>query len=416
MSRGVVVLGALCCLLVVGGTVLGGQAAHTADRQPSAAQPPAQGLADVDENFTSTEFVLRVYPNQSVRWTYVHKTPLGGDARREWFEAYTAEFENGTTGTFDSFRQRAANLAENGTRATGRQMTARSFDRDTRIEGLTDNLGVVSMSFLWTNLTRTESDGLVMDDVFSNGLYLGPNQTLVVERSDSLQFASVDPAPASMSATTLSDSVSVTWSGEREFNGFRPRTVLASPNGSTPGGPAVTTDAGPTTTAPGSSDSPAPSGSSLVETLALVVFAAVAVAALAVGVWLYHNGEFGGGSEKGAGGAAASTAASAPAAGSTTEESTAEESATEDGDAPVGGEQFLSDEERVMALLDEEGGRMKQSRIVEETDWSKSKVSMLLTDMEDDDDITKLRVGRENIISLPGNEPEAARSPFDDDE
>ncbi|MUV91132.1 helix-turn-helix domain-containing protein, partial [Halapricum sp. CBA1109] len=121
-------------------------------------------------------------------------------------------------------------------------------------------------------------------------------------------------------------------------------------------------------------------------------------------------------SEEAAGGAAAASAASAPAAGSATEESTAEESAAEDADAAVGDEQFLSDEERVMALLDEEGGRMKQSRIVEETDWSKSKVSMLLTDMEDDDDITKLRVGRENIISLPGNEPEAARSPFDDDE
>lgn len=411
MSRGVVALGVLCCLLVVGGTVLGGQAAHTADRHLSAAQPPAQGLAAVDENFTSTEFVLTVYPNQSVRWTYVHKTPLGDDARREWFEAYTAEFENGTTGTFESFRQRAINLADNGTRATDRQMVARNFDRDTRIEGLTDNLGVVSMSFLWTNLTRARSDGLVIDDVFSNGLYLGPNQTLVVERADSLRFASVDPAPASMSSTTLSDSVSVTWAGEREFNGFRPRTVLTSPNGSTPVGPAVTTGPGQTTTGAESSDGPGPSGSSLIETLALVVFAAVAVAALGVGVWLYHNGEFGGGSAEAAGGAAASTAASAPAAGSGTEESP-----TDSENAPVTDEQFLSDEERVVALLDEEGGRMKQSRIVEETDWSKSKVSMLLTDMEDDDDITKLRVGRENIISLPGNEPEAARSPFDDEE
>ena len=41
---------------------------------------------------------------------------------------------------------------------------------------------------------------------------------------------------------------------------------------------------------------------------------------------------------------------------------------------------------------------------------------MLLSEMEDDGDISKLRVGRENIISLAGNEPEAAGSPFEDED
>jgi hypothetical protein len=40
---------------------------------------------------------------------------------------------------------------------------------------------------------------------------------------------------------------------------------------------------------------------------------------------------------------------------------------------------------------------------------------MLLSDMEDDEHISKLRVGRENIISLKGHEPDAAGSPFDDE-
>ena len=58
---------------------------------------------------------------------------------------------------------------------------------------------------------------------------------------------------------------------------------------------------------------------------------------------------------------------------------------------------------------------MKQAKIVDETGWSKSKVSMLLSEMEDDGDISKLRMGRENIISLSGSEPEAAGSPFEDE-
>jgi hypothetical protein len=73
----------------------------------------------------------------------------------------------------------------------------------------------------------------------------------------------------------------------------------------------------------------------------------------------------------------------------------------------------LTDEEVIIDILESNEGRMKQARIVDETGWSKSKVSMLLSEMEDDGDITKLRVGRENIISLSGNEPDAAGSPFD---
>jgi len=74
----------------------------------------------------------------------------------------------------------------------------------------------------------------------------------------------------------------------------------------------------------------------------------------------------------------------------------------------------LSDEERVIQLLEKNGGRMKQVNIVKNTEWSKSKVSMLLSDMEEEGEISKLRVGRENIISLAGEEPDAAGSPFEE--
>ncbi|WP_122090027.1 helix-turn-helix transcriptional regulator [Halalkalicoccus subterraneus] len=70
----------------------------------------------------------------------------------------------------------------------------------------------------------------------------------------------------------------------------------------------------------------------------------------------------------------------------------------------------LTNEEQVLRLLDDNAGRMRQTRIVESTGWSKAKVSMLLSEMESDGAIGKLRVGRENIISRPGFEPDATRS------
>lgn len=73
-------------------------------------------------------------------------------------------------------------------------------------------------------------------------------------------------------------------------------------------------------------------------------------------------------------------------------------------------EQFLTDRERVQRLVQENGGRMKQSEIVQSVDWSKAKVSRLLADLEEEERITKLRLGRENLICLPGHEPTASQS------
>lgn len=74
-------------------------------------------------------------------------------------------------------------------------------------------------------------------------------------------------------------------------------------------------------------------------------------------------------------------------------------------------DEFVTDRERVRQLLQENGGRMKQSNIVDSVDWSKAKVSRLLADLEEDDQITKLRLGRENLVCLPGHEPTASKSP-----
>lgn len=87
--------------------------------------------------------------------------------------------------------------------------------------------------------------------------------------------------------------------------------------------------------------------------------------------------------------------------------------ATEPTDPPTAGDgeqgainpELLSDEERVMHLLTDNGGRMKQAAIVDETGWSNAKVSQLLSKMDEDDEIEKLRIGRENLITLPDVDP-----------
>jgi len=62
-------------------------------------------------------------------------------------------------------------------------------------------------------------------------------------------------------------------------------------------------------------------------------------------------------------------------------------------------EEFVTDRERVRQLLRENGGRMKQSSIVDSVDWSKAKVSRLLADLEEDEQIheTASRTGEPGL-------------------
>jgi hypothetical protein len=69
----------------------------------------------------------------------------------------------------------------------------------------------------------------------------------------------------------------------------------------------------------------------------------------------------------------------------------------------------VTDEGRVVHLLTESGGRMRQHEIVEATDWSKSKVSRLLSRMAEEGQVRKVRLGRENLVTLPDAEPDVVR-------
>ncbi|WP_430639502.1 DUF7343 domain-containing protein [Haloferax volcanii] len=83
-------------------------------------------------------------------------------------------------------------------------------------------------------------------------------------------------------------------------------------------------------------------------------------------------------------------------------------------DGSPGAEELLDDETRVLRLLDDNGGQLRQSKVVEGTEWSKSKVSRVLSRMADEGTVAKINLGRENLIARPENVPEHARSPFDE--
>ncbi|QSG14289.1 helix-turn-helix transcriptional regulator [Halapricum desulfuricans] len=341
-------------------------------------------LMAAPSEFVRTTHELTVYRNGSVRWTDRHVQPLNNESEIEAYRNYSERFNAERTDIYTQFRETASQLTARGTEATDRRMNATDFSRRAYVSepgegGVTlGHQGVVEMSFLWTNFTEQSGQRLRIGDVFTNGLALGPDVRFVITRSDALRFTVVEPAPGTMSGSNITTSRTITWSGEREFNPYRPLVRLAPPS---------TDRATNTTVAPDDGDG--------LPMWLPIVAVVIVVAGGAGAIWRLAQRR--------------------PDTTTDPQEAGAAEQASA-GSSAVEPQEVLSDSERVKSLLDEHSGRMRQSEIVEATDWSKSKVSMLLSDMEDDDEITKLRVGRENIVSLPGHEPDAAGSPFEDEE
>ena len=349
---------------------------------PSVAASSADRLQTPDR-FDTTTFRVTLYENGSATWTIEHYQPLESENESEQFRAFATNFEQNETPLYRDFVADAEALTRVGTNKTDRRMDARNFQRSAGVVPQQER-GQVRMSFLWTNFARKYAERMVVSDVFEDGFYLGTGQRMVFEHDTEMAFTSARPTPASRSnPDSLRASTSVTYVGEQSFTDSRPYVELGQPN------------ATQATDTPNATSAQAASGRSMWQFALLL--AIIALGAVAAAAW--RSGAPGAvlGGDDGDGGTAASSSTDS-ATGTAVEET-----------------ELLDDDDRVIKLLEENGGRMKQVDIVETTDWSKSKVSMLLSDMEADGDISKLRVGRENIISLSGEEPDAAGSPFDEE-
>ncbi|EMA39522.1 helix-turn-helix transcriptional regulator [Halobiforma nitratireducens] len=384
------------------------------------------GQANVDSrNFDTTEFEITVHENGSAVWTFRYEQRFDGDdaaEQRERFEAFVEEFESDDQEVplYERFTNQAEAMAE-GTEATDREMEATDFNRSAEIEDRLNPVGVVEMSFTWNGFADTDGtagaedngDRVVVGDVF-DGIYLAEDQSIVIEPGDGLEFRSAEPEPRYV-GQNIESATSVSWTGEREFIDGHPRVVLVPERNGDGTGTGSDTDASPLSSVTGGD-------TSWVVPIVVVVALLLAVGA-GIAWYRRHSGD---GSFADAETDSESHGATArdghrPESDSTAgsaqpdrpgESGMADESVTEADAVPE--EELLTDEDRVVKLIRENGGRMKQVNIVEETGWSKSKVSMLLSDMEEEGTISKLRVGRENIISLEGFEPEATKSPFEE--
>ncbi|ELZ18252.1 hypothetical protein C478_01300 [Natrinema thermotolerans DSM 11552] len=366
---------------------------------------------------------VRITDDGNARWTIENRFLVTNDTEAETFRNYSDAVVSGDhEEPYDlrAFERTVDDVAD----STGRDMSVENAGwDDPRIEPLEADgeqssdgnarVGVISYSFTWTNFAVVDGDRIYVGDAFRTDdtllfSVLNSWQRLVIEPPDNYGFVDVP---------TGTENGALVWNGPYEFDETGLEiTILrgADTNPESPG-----TDG---------SNSLLPTGMwgwLIAVGIVLVVLAAggyfvvrrtdrvnpsavvPSLERIEPSAWLGRRerptdtpGEITDETKE-------TDATPEPAAEPTVAAGT--ESGTHlEFEEPVGDAvdpELLSDEERVLRMLKQNGGRMKQASIVSETGWSNAKVSQLLSQMDDDDEIEKLRIGRENLITLPGVDP-----------
>jgi hypothetical protein len=324
-----------------------------AGADPGVAPQPA---TEPDIEYDSTLLRIDLREDGTADWTIEYRVTLDDQNATDAFEALREDIRANRS-TFESQfagrMNRTARAAEN---ATGREMAIRNVSVSTRTDAVA---GVVSYRFTWTNFAVASEGEIRAGDAVS-GLFLDSGTTLSMGWPEEYDAVEITP-----DADERRSGVAI-WNPPETFGAEEPRLVLERGGGGT---------------------DPALLGAVGVAILALVALG-----------WRFRDRVPVPGSPTTAGGDGGSDGESGAAGG---------DASGDDGGSAGDGEsapptELLSNEERVLRLLEENGGRMKQQQVVQELDWTDAKTSQVVGNLREDGDVEVFRIGRENVLALPG--------------
>ncbi|TQQ83643.1 hypothetical protein EGH24_02295 [Halonotius terrestris] len=364
---------ALLATTLIGATTV---AAPAAGQTGFVAQQTAVDADDVRITISVTE-------DGTAEWELAFRRVLDTDDEEAAFESLQADIADDPAAYTDPFAERIRRSVADAENATGREMAAEEFSVDTETQSLGREYGIVTYSFTWQNFAQTADGELRVGDAI-DGFFLDDQTRLRVQWPADYTAQSVTPDPDETPDNA------VVWDGEStDFVGGEPRVVIA------PGG-----------------------GLSLG-----LIGGVIGLLLLAgVGGWYYrqrNDGSDGDGDTAAAATASTDTTDTATSDADAESASDAEPNETADtaesteststesasaGAATAADEpdpELLSNEEQVLKLLDENGGRMKQKQVVEELGWTDAKTSKVVSGLREEGTIDSFRIGRENVLTYP---------------
>ena len=364
MDRRTVVTVALALLLVGSGV-------------GAAAEFPGLQTGDVESDTVVLEAAIEA--DGDARWTIEYRVALDDQNTTEAFESLQRDIEQNTSDYRDQFASRMRSTVSTAENATGREMAVENVSVESTTSPLSGEYGIVRYGFDWVGFADVSDDQLATGEVLA-GLFLDADTELTIRWPEGYVVSLVEPEP------DREGERSMTWTGPREFDIGQPRVVLRTRNSAPPWGPLV----------------------------GIALFGAAGV------LWYYRRRQAG--RSEPADGEEPLVGAEPDRGGDDPGPAPEQDTAADDGTAPeteagtsaagvadAGGgddtpEELLSPEERVLRLLEANGGRMKQKTVTEELDWSAARTSQVVGDLRDDGKVESFRLGRENVLKFPEDE------------
>jgi hypothetical protein len=322
------------------------------------------GQSQIDPD--RTRITVTVQADGTADWELALWTRLDSNEAESAFRSLEDDIQSDPATVLDQFESRMIDTVAAAADATGRDMTAGSFTVRTETRAIPQQYGLLVYQFVWEGFAEVDGAGLRAGDAI-DGLLLESGTRLTIRWPDRFDLKTVDPPPDEEGEAV------VAWSGaETDFLSGQPRVVVSdganSQSGST-NWPLI--------------------GGGLVGTLGVV----------GVLWWVRRRGD----------GFSTSDDRAAEPPASVDDEPAQGAAATQPSDNSENGEkstsqppaELLTNEERVLQLLEEHGGRIKQQQVVAELDWTEAKTSQVVTSLREEEQIEVLRIGRENVLALP---------------
>lgn len=328
----------------------------------SGQQAPSTG-AQSGVNPDNVVLHLRLQPDGTAMWRTEYRIRLDDQNTTDAFEAVRRDIETNTSDYRERFANRMQRTVADAETTTGREMHLKNVTVEATRKQLPQDYGVITYRFTWTGFAESDGQTLTAGDALA-GLFLDSETTLAMTGPTEYRVTKVSPPPDEQ------DSQTVLWRGPTDFGSGEPSVILTATAPSAEGG--------------GEGGASGPNG--VFNGSLLIVGLTAATALLLVGgcaTVIFRRAQVGAFGE-------------------------ADEALADEGHESPAGEtppqELLSNEEQVLAVLDEHGGRVKQQEVAEELGWTDAKTSQVVRRLREEGKLTGFRLGRENVLSLPEND------------
>ncbi|QLK24371.1 hypothetical protein HYG81_09545 [Natrinema zhouii] len=360
-------------IVVVAVLLIGAGPIGAATGATNAGQPQSSPFAVQQDQIDADEVRMDVAfeANGTAAWTVEFWIRLDDNESTTAFESLRDDIQDDPENRTQSFADQMDETVATASKATGRDMSADGFDVTTARQSFAREYGVVRYTFRWHEFTAVEGDKLRAGDALE-GIYLDDGIRLLLEWPDGYERTSVTPDPDDERENA------VIWrGGETDFVSGEPRVVVTA------------------------------AGSGSGADTAMIAGAAIVLVGLgAVGAWWYRNRREGAGQTADGDGAPEPNSGPGPSPDNGPGSASGTTSAASAGSAATGATgtpdtALLTNEEQVLRLITDHGGRMKQQAVVEELDWTDAKTSKVVSALREEGKLESFRLGRENVLSLP---------------